>query len=282
MVRSLPRDMWRAAAMASAAACVVALAATGAARAEPTDTGLPRDGICRGCVVHDASESMPLLAGCGCHENAKAWWTHHTVGEPPSPELASRIPAELPLPDGRLACVTCHDPALVCDKEGAPRSGLRGGPWLDRSDPCYQCHDAEAYQRFDSHAQVDTKGRFLEQTCLYCHDRVAERGRAGSAGVVLIDKVDRLCVRCHQVGPHPANVDHDRVPSRAMLKRMEGLEETYNVALTLDSSGRMTCVTCHNPHERGVIPVAEAGARGASDAGQLRLPRILCASCHDK
>ena len=59
---------------------------------------------------------------------------------------------------------------------------------------------------------------------------------------------------------------------------MKQAEERLLVILPLVPRGRITCSTCHNPHQQGVIQ-HEAAAKGAGATMKLRLPSI-CFACH--
>jgi cytochrome c553 len=91
-----------------------------------------------------------------------------------------------------------------------------------------------------------------------------------------------LCQRCHQIeGNHPGNFDHMAAPPSAKaLAHMAVMERTYDIILPLAKDGRMTCITCHNPHERGVIATGKPSAKGADSRYRERLPGILCIKCH--
>ena len=69
--------------------------------------------------------------------------------------------------------------------------------------------------------------------------------------------LNELCLECH-----PANAtDH----------KLGVIPELLPKGLPLDKEGRITCLTCHEPHGKGTA------------AGLLRLePNSLCVSCHPK
>jgi len=58
------------------------------------------------------------------------------------------------------------------------------------------------------------------------------------------------------------------------------MEEKFGIILPLDADGKMTCVTCHNPHQKGVIPPERAAAKGADSKFRHRLPDKMCTECH--
>ena len=73
-----------------------------------------------------------------------------------------------------------------------------------------------------------------------------------------------------------------REPSEDMFAIIEGAMEKIGVKLPLYKN-RVTCATCHNPHESGVIEHA-AAAKGAGNKKRLRLPgdniMMICLGCH--
>jgi cytochrome c peroxidase len=58
------------------------------------------------------------------------------------------------------------------------------------------------------------------------------------------------------------------------------METQHGILLPLSAEGNITCATCHNPHEKGVIPDRRLGARGASLTRRHRLQHDMCIKCH--
>ena len=64
---------------------------------------------------------------------------------------------------------------------------------------------------------------------------------------------------------------------------MKEFEEQYKVILPLVPRGKISCATCHNPHELGVQRRSEADA-GADSHKRLRISKMnsgICLGCHD-
>jgi hypothetical protein len=83
-----------------------------------------------------------------------------------------------------------------------------------------------------------------------------------------------LCLGCHSrqyYFSHPVNANHHLIPSDEMLSMMKASEAQFGVILPLNFKGEIMCATCHNPHERGVIPVEKAASSGASEKFRVRL-----------
>jgi hypothetical protein len=118
--------------------------------------------------------------------------------------------------------------------------------------------------------------------------------------------VHQLCNNCHHQADHPRGVNHLVPVDQAMVETMIGFElaerlrglsptevSTYlhshpadqSRLLPLGADGTMSCSTCHNPHERGVLPESNPLSSGAESAPirfhRLRMPaQELCKACH--
>lgn len=221
-----------------------------------------------------------LGVNCRCHYNRPEDLRHPTDVTVPE-EMRARLPASFPLADGKMTCVTCHSFAVLCAKEKPAVSSLRGAPYDDRTSFCFRCHDEKKYERLNPHRQRDAAGNVVEEKCLFCHTRKPDEARATYASIKLIGGVEMLCQGCHNVSElHPAGKKHMVRPTLEYQARMRQLEKQYGIVLPLDEKGGLTCITCHNPHEEGVIPSALPGAKGADQALRHRLPKVLCAECH--
>lgn len=257
-------------------------------------TALPSDEVdvhegtehCGHCHTGGVEEPGPVKTPgnygvlCDCHDALARM--EHPTGLRPGPTLAERIPDDLPVPDGRMECVTCHDVTFQCRPDELDQPILRGGPYPDRTTFCFRCHDREAYLKFDPHNQLDEQGDVVTEKCLHCHERMPDPRWTSEENLAFVGGIAELCRRCHPLGMHPSGVDHEVAPTDALLERMAALERSLDIVLPLDEDGRLTCITCHNPHEVGVIPAHRPSSRGASERFRHRIPERLCASCHEK
>ena len=219
---------------------------------------------------------------CQCHVNTeRSYW--HPVDINPAKSRQVKVPAELPLLNGRISCITCHDLYQQCRKRKIRTDTLRGAPFASRSDFCFRCHDKSAYAPLDPHNQTDKKGNILADSCLYCHLE-PPTDRASLEALSFIGKLDLLCQRCHMIsGSHSGNVKHyGQTPKPKTLLRMKAMEAKHQIILPLDEVGRVTCVTCHNPHAKGVIDPSSPAAKGADIKYRHRLPGNMCVICHNK
>lgn len=246
------------------AAAYAVLAAGFGTRSGWAQAPLPEDG-----------GSADKYADClGCHDYEE---NHHPVDIPPLGDIP------FPLVDGKITCRTCH----FDDHETGGANFLREGPYLLRRDICFKCHHREEYKGVNPHEMLDEDGRFRRivggmTVCAICHIGTPNADLDRTGGVRFRADVGFLCWRCH---PPMANAlfqaQHLLVePSREMRKNLEKNEAEMDVLLPLVPRDRVTCSTCHNPHQKGVIR-RTAAAKGADAPDRLRVPSPrLCFACH--
>jgi uncharacterized Zn finger protein (UPF0148 family) len=220
-------------------------------------------------------------------------------------------PADFPLQDGKLTCITCHDvrvqeqPSLSV-KENNPMF-IRGAPYevqltfewnkSERDDErysqnryvmCFKCHRKGPLLQWSPHQnQIDKTGKINEELCLFCHSEVPDRNAVDPSEWKLIGKPQNQCINCHmgKTRFHPIRVTHygnsspDKIRSQIEYSRRRiGLV----IPLDADAQGvqRVVCPSCHNPHQRGVLKNA-AAAKGADSKSRLRLEGFtMCLACH--
>jgi hypothetical protein len=234
--------------------------------------------------------------------------THHPYDLRPSEDAA--VPEGWPTENGLLGCLTCHDIIIQCVNE--PRERWRNAdfprrnPKAPNTEFCLNCHSQKRFGADSPHDQLDEQGLIRPGVCLHCHVREPEtRGPNVAATKALKAPVVQICTNCHGNFPHPVGVPHLLPADDAMLQRMLACEiqEQYVVpmgelqrymknvrrlprSMPIDPKTRMvTCNTCHNPHERGVLAPESPLARGAeTDAVRnyrLRMPADeICQCCH--
>jgi predicted CXXCH cytochrome family protein len=245
-----------------------------------------------------------------CHDGQTAIRETHPAGVAPS--AAMTIPAGFPLDDGRLTCISCHDVAQDC-KAGSPDAAagyklLRGQSASRPSLLCLACHKEEAYRPFNVHDQV-ADGAVKTDTCAWCHDEVPDVNglRRANVSPSLRARPQELCANCHSVpASHPIGSHLGAKPSPEFLWHMSAyelqsrmrmsFEQLYRYASTtrrpprsipLDEDGRITCLTCHNPHEKGLLPDSNPRSVGAETEKAVH-HRVraregkLCIVCHEK
>jgi hypothetical protein len=217
---------------------------------------------------------------CKCHLKTPDSYIHPT-GVFPSDEKKTKIPADFPLEEGKLTCLTCHDIYRMCQRRVVDRFSLRGAPYQRKTDLCFKCHNKESYEKLNPHTQLEANGDIKVKVCLFCHTEKPDELRARFKDVKFYGDLTMLCQRCHMIrGNHSGNFNHLIKPSPVTLANMKLMEEKFGIILPLAADGRMTCVTCHNPHQKGVIPPERAAAKGADSKFRHRLPGRMCIECH--
>jgi hypothetical protein len=247
-----------------------------------------------GAYCNECHEKTPVQGGdaylkfggdyqmlCRCHAFPQDGCVHPT-DIPPSPGIKERLPSDLPLENGKVTCLTCHDIFLQCRKQLFKTDSVRGAPYPARTDFCFQCHLKGDYEQANPHHEIDQRGEIVPDTCLVCHPEKPDEKNTTIKDVKFIGDVEGICCGCHHIsGNHSGDHDHIGVlPSEKGLKRIKVMEEKFNTILPLDEGGKMTCVTCHNPHDKGVIPEGKPGAVGAGSKYLHRLPGDICQECH--
>lgn len=154
---------------------------------------------------------------------------------------------------------------------------LQSGASLRKKDMCSKCHNKNGYKIFDPHTQITEDGDMLKEKCLYCHpDKPDEKNATFAKGkdIKFVKNLKELCMGCHSKEydqAHPVNAKHVGKPSDEMITMMKDSERQFGIILPLNYEGEIMCATCHNPHERGVIPGDKSAAKGASEAARVRL-----------
>ena len=248
-----------------------------------------------------------------CHDGRLATREAHPVDLAPSDTMASRIPRDFPLENGMLTCSTCHDVTLQCvarpPAAGPKRRFLRGAEVSHPLEFCFRCHVREHNRPFNAHDQLEA-GKPKADACIWCHAGVpdVDSRSQGQASRTLHKKSIGICGNCHPVAKgHPNGGSHmGATPSDAMMSYMSAQEMQHHMnlplnrlleyvratkrtprSIPLDEDGRITCYTCHNPHEKGLLPNWNPPSIGAepkqSVNHRLRAREgQLCIACHQK
>jgi hypothetical protein len=189
-----------------------------------------------------------------------------------------------PLQDGRLTCITCHLPhGGLTRAEGGAGYSLRGEPYTRMNDFCRSCHEGKGWEKLNPHDQLTPSGEIIAKSCLFCHVRVPEVKKDGAflPASEFNDTLTGTCTQCHENFPHP-EVNHVVNPTTVMRDTIEAYSKKREVDLPLDFDGKVTCVTCHNPHSKGLLSGPKAV--GADEAKKLRLATFneICSPCHGR
>ncbi len=225
----------------------------------------------------------PSAACLDCHHYNV---NHHPVNVAPDGEYARKATGALPLYDGQVRCLTCHQAhtdAGCGNLKGTPAL-LRGGPYADKRTLCFMCHYAEKYAEINPHKMLDENGNIRtvngSVVCLLCHTEKPDP--SGDPGNVEFKAdVAFLCQRCHTPMKGTFLDSHLHItPSRSVRSLMKKNEKASDIAMPLALDGMITCSTCHNPHQSGVI-LRKAASAGADAPGRLRIAKEeMCTACH--
>lgn len=265
---------------------------------DPTDRLLPADisphfnaKYCLQCheqLPDKTNHKVYLKSGfapettCRCHFTSNIRCPHPS-GIRPAETQDIHVPSDFPLKNGEITCSTCHDIYQQCRQQALKDSFLRGNPYFSRSDICFRCHNKKNYEKLNPHIQLDAKGVVQTETCLFCHVAQPIEKKSGSEKTELIGAVELLCRRCHVIsGNHSGNFNHMVKPSAKLLARMQAMEKQFAIKLPLDEKGALTCATCHNPHDKGILSDQNPAAKGAGSMFRHRLPDRMCIECHLK
>jgi len=220
------------------------------------------------------SETDASSACLSCHEYGV---NHHPTDFVPAD--TSNFP--FPLYNSQVKCLTCHNENHM----GSPFM-LRGGPYTNRREICFRCHHEDEYSQIYPHIMLDSDGKVTEvnnrPVCLVCHSKMPDPSVDRTKDVSFRADVAFLCWRCHSLmGKGVLNQHVLLKPSLNMLSYIEQSEQKMKVTLPLVPRERITCSTCHNPHQKGVITY-EPSAKGADAPDRLRLQEAaLCVACHE-
>jgi predicted CXXCH cytochrome family protein len=209
---------------------------------------------------------------------------HHPVDFVPTKSYYFTTGKAFPLFNGEIRCLTCHDPHGGPGFSVTPKL-LRGGPYADQRELCFKCHSKEKYAEIDPHIMLDSDGRIIlvngKPVCLICHAKVPNPQVDRTDDVRFRADVAFLCWRCHPPMPGDFFRHHFLVkPSMLTLRNMKRSEKKLDVIFPLVPRDRITCSTCHNPHQKEVM-VRMAAKTGADSKWRLRIysPGI-CIACH--
>ena len=195
---------------------------------------------------------------------------HHLVNIKPSEKM--EISDTLPLSDeGKIVCKTCHGikdiEKIEIDKVDKKADDFhRGGPYKRLSQFCYRCHEKKDYQRPNIHNLLDDKGKYDKKDCEYCHKKVPDPEKEiKRADLEFRLPPEKLCWGCHLKVPHFNALNHQVEADEEMRKRIEKSEKKHKIILPLTSDNKVMCVTCHSPHEAGLIAKDKPAGRQVAD-----------------
>ncbi len=196
---------------------------------------------------------------------------HHVIDVQVADEV--ELPAAMPLKENRkLQCKTCHGIKDIKDMEFEDVDKndpdfLRGGPYQPLTEFCTHCHQKKHYERPNIHVMLDDNGEIKEKSCEYCHEKILNRDKSYQLDEIKLRiPADQLCYGCHLKTPHLNSMEHQVEPDEDRAKQMKQSAKKHGIILPLSQDGKVMCVTCHTPHQPGVIEDHLPAAKQVSDA----------------
>ena len=221
------------------------------------------------CLIRWMAVSLLLVVTSsvyGAEEAKKRTWKdskelpemHHLI-EVEFPE-GMKPPDKFPLDDqDRITCKTCHaiedmEEVVYDEVDKDDKDFFRGGPYQKMTDFCYNCHDEKENTRENIHQMFDDNGEIKEEQCKFCHKEVLDRKKNIQAGEYKLRMpMEKICFGCHLKTPH-LNADLHQVElTEDKLKQWKKYTKENDIAMPLAEGNIVTCVTCHTPHQQGVI-----------------------------
>ena len=74
---------------------------------------------------------------------------------------------------------------------------------------------------------------------------------------------------------------HIRKPSADVLAHIKKTEKELNIKFPLGEDGMITCVTCHNPHQKNLIPDYRSGTIDTVPENSSGFSGAICTECHE-
>lgn len=171
------------------------------------------------------------------------------------------------------------------DQPGKNQFNTATGRWVDYEAgkvakyDCGPCH-MTAYVRDgnqDGKPGLVGTWAFPGITCEECHGPGKAHVAAPSKNNIKVDRADAACAKCHIRGTK------ERIPaSDGFISH----HEQYNELTASPHGGKVTCVTCHDPHKRASLSAkTSCGSCHAKEAADFKGSRheqnlVLCRDCH--
>ena len=192
---------------------------------------------CTACHVDEEGyelldDNLDLLCN-RCHGEGPLVGNHHPLRTVPD-DIS--VPEDWPTQDGALTCLTCHLPSH--DEYIGIYMFLRSESRENPLEFCLNCHDRGSWEGRNPHQEINQgKG------CGFCHDTRPKLGVDTLETVTFASEPSVLCLRCHDVGPHPAGFDHTQTLDEVQVGKLS--------RIALYRGTTIVCSTCHNPHVAG-------------------------------
>ncbi|MFK5986696.1 MAG: hypothetical protein QM479_14910 [Pseudomonadota bacterium] len=170
----------------------------------------------------------------------------------------------------KIVCKSCHGIEKIeqqdfktIDKTAA--DFFSGGPYKKLTDFCYLCHKKKENTRDNIHVLLDQQHKKIESKCLYCHSEVLKTDKLNKKNNVSQNQkhskqhlklrlpIAKMCYGCHLQTPHLNILEHQVIVAEKMLLYMQKQNLRYGIKMPLGKNNRVICVSCHEPHQQGVL-----------------------------
>jgi len=199
---------------------------------------------------------------------AKQRLSHHVNNLEPSSNIG--IPKGWPLTDNKLDCISCHNDKDIADKKVVDTKAddfLRGGPYVNLQSFCQNCHQNDDYQAANIHQMLNRAGKIKKDNCLYCHDKQPETNDEKRQSLPVDQQAklrlpkEKICFGCHLKTPHLNALEHQVDVDEDMQKHIKLVEDSKQISLPLGDKQQVICISCHSPHQRGLLTSDSANSR---------------------
>ncbi|MCP4990515.1 MAG: hypothetical protein GY928_32085 [Colwellia sp.] len=214
--------------------------------------------------------------------------SHHVNNIEPSSSIT--IPKGWPLTDKKLDCISCHSDKAIAEKTADKKTldkgiglidtkaddFLRGGPYVNLQSFCHNCHQTDDYQAPNIHQMLNREGKIKKDNCLYCHDKQPEINDEKRNQLLAMQRAklrlpkENICFGCHLKAPHLNALEHQVDVDEDMQKHIESIEQSKQISLPLGDKQQVICISCHSPHQRGVLPINSAKGKQVADQDLTR------------
>jgi len=171
------------------------------------------------------------------------------------------------------------------DQPGKNQYNLATGRWVNYEAgkelkyTCGRCHTSAYVQEGNQDGRPGMVGTwaFPGITCEECHGPGKAHVAAPTKATIKVDRNDAACGKCHIRGAK------EKIPAGGGFIMHH---EQYNELIASPHSGKVGCVTCHDPHKRAAISQKmgcdACHAKQAADYKGSRMEKsgVKCTQCH--
>ncbi len=203
----------------------------------------------------------------------------HPISGNVTEQSSTHIPADFPLENGNLTCITCHKP--LCKTDSFNPSFLRKEQNVSDLDFCFSCHSDSKYEQMNPHHQKHESGDQKKDTCLLCHTHYSDT--ISEMAVNVVQPINETCNKCHAFTNHEKNHLGKQITNNStMYAQLENTLTEHGVPFPLGHNNEIQCNTCHYTHEKNILDTIQAFYLTEMENKYfLRLPKVnTCYACH--